>query len=322
MAPPADTPNPIQGPGENDFTSQIHNDTYDAISPTNFDLSGKAIFISGGSKGIGRAMTLSFARAGASYIAVGARSDMSSLERDVMTAAKEAGRKAPTFLPVKFDCTDQKSTEEAAAKVEKDFGHCDIVINNAGIVGQMAPILDSDPNQWWQVWNVNLRGPYLVVKAFLPLLLKGGDKTFVTVGSVGAHLVMPGLSSYQTTKLAVLRFTEFLGEEYKDQGVLAYTIHPGNVKTDIMGDFDAMPEELKRCKFGRFATQKWPETDSPPIVFTESPEISADSLVYLTSEKREWLQGRYINVTWNMPELMAKKDEIVEGDKLKVRLVL
>lgn len=57
------------------------------------------------------------------------------------------------------------------------------------------------------------------------------------------------------------------------------------------------------------------------IVFVETPELSADSLVYLTSEKRDWLAGRYINATWDLPELMAKKDEIVKGDKLKVKLV-
>jgi hypothetical protein len=56
-------------------------------------------------------------------------------------------------------------------------------------------------------------------------------------------------------------------------------------------------------------------------VFTESAELSADTIVYLTRERREWLGGRYVNCTWDMPELMAQKDEIVKDDKLKVRLV-
>jgi hypothetical protein len=58
------------------------------------------------------------------------------------------------------------------------------------------------------------------------------------------------------------------------------------------------------------------------LVFTETPYISADPIVFLTREKRDWLQGRYINCTWDMEELVAMKDEIVKGDKLKVRLVL
>lgn len=56
------------------------------------------------------------------------------------------------------------------------------------------------------------------------------------------------------------------------------------------------------------------------VVFTETPELSADSLVFLTKEKREWLAGRYVNVTWDLPELMAKEDDIVKGNKLKVKL--
>jgi hypothetical protein len=56
-------------------------------------------------------------------------------------------------------------------------------------------------------------------------------------------------------------------------------------------------------------------------VFVETPELPGDTIVYLTKEKRDWLAGRYINCTWDMPELMAQKDEIVKGDKLKVRLV-
>ena len=57
------------------------------------------------------------------------------------------------------------------------------------------------------------------------------------------------------------------------------------------------------------------------VVFIETPELSADSIVYLTSEKRDWLGGRYTNCAWDLPELIAKKDEIVNEDKLKVRLV-
>lgn len=58
-----------------------------------------------------------------------------------------------------------------------------------------------------------------------------------------------------------------------------------------------------------------------PPAFVDTPELCANSLVFLTSERRTWLAGRYINVTWDLPELMSKEDEIVQGDKLKVRLV-
>lgn len=63
------------------------------------------------------------------------------------------------------------------------------------------------------------------------------------------------------------------------------------------------------------------DVENAVLVFVETPQLSADSVVFLTSERRPWLNGRYINVTWDLPELLERKDDIVGGDKLKVRLV-
>jgi NAD(P)-dependent dehydrogenase (short-subunit alcohol dehydrogenase family) len=221
---------------------------------------------------------------------------------------------------VKLDITSQQSTEEAAKLVEQEFGKLDILINNAGILGEMKLVADSDPDAWWQTWNVNVRGPYLVTRAFLPLMLKEGDKTIISTSSVGAHLTSPSLSDYQPSKLAVLRFMQFVSEEYKDKGVLTFCIHPGNVPTDMIGGPEGVPDHLKPS---RHTCNKVKERLlTRLIVFTETAELSADTIVYLVREKRDWLAGRYVNCTWDMPDLMAQKDEIVKGDKLKVRLVI
>ena len=98
----------------------------------------------------------------------------------------------------------------------------------------------------------------------------------------------------------MLRFTEFIDSEYGSQGVTAISIHPGNILTEMATDGE-IPEELK-------------------FVFTETPELPADTVVWLTSQKREWLGGRYVNVTWDMPQLEEKKEAIVKGNKLKVKL--
>ena len=228
-----------------DYTTEVHSDTYEAIDSSKANLRGKNVFICGASKGIGRAITLSFAKAGASCIAIGARSDQITLEKDIKDAAVAAKKVAPKVLQIKLDVTDQKSVERAAADIEKEFGRLDILIHNAGVLGNPAPIGDSDPENWWKTWDVNLRGPYLVTRAFLPLMLKEGDKQIVNVSSVGAHLTSPGLSSYQTSKLALLRFTEFVISEYGDKGVLAFSIHPGNILgTDIM-EAGEVPDAIK-----------------------------------------------------------------------------
>ncbi len=207
------------------------------------------------------------------------------------------------MLQVKIDVTSQSRVQNAASQIEKSFGKLDILVHNSGTFNAPAPIADSDPDAWWNTWDVNIRGPYLVTRAFLPILLKGGDKTIVYIASVAAFLRSPGLSAYQTSKLALLRFAEFVCAEYGEHGLLAFCVHPGNVPgTDILGP-DGAPEFLKH-------------------VFTETKELAGDTIVFLTGEKREWLAGRYVSCTWDMEELMAKKEEIVMGDKLKAKLVL
>ena len=291
--------------GDYTTTKEVHNDSYPAIDPAKADLSGKAIFVSGASRGIGRCIALSYAKAGASHIAIGARSDLTTVEKDVLEAAKQAGKKAPRVLSVKLDITDPQSVDGAAQKIEKAFGRLDVVVNNAGILGARDAVGDSEPDVWWQTMNVNLRGPYMISRACLPLLLRSDLKTLISVASVGAHSISPGLSAYQTSKLALVRLTEFIAKEYADQGIVALTVHPGNVLTDIVGFGEGMDPQLK-------------------TIFTESTELCGDSLVYLTREKRDWLNGRYINVTWDMPELTSDplKAEIIDQDKLKVRLVV
>lgn len=226
------------------LTDPVHNDTYPAIDSAKASLLGKAVFISGASRGIGRAMSLSFAKAGASQIAIAARSDMATLEREIREAAAAAGKPSPTVLQVKLDVTSRESVDSAASGVAKEFGKLDVLVNNAGVLGSFPPVADSDPDAWWNTWTVNVRGPYLITRAFLPLMLRGGDKQIVNVSSVGAHVRNPGASSYKSSKLALLRFTEIVSAEYSDQGLVTFCIHPGNILTDMVTE-SQLPDELK-----------------------------------------------------------------------------
>ncbi|KAH8765323.1 hypothetical protein F5883DRAFT_604747 [Diaporthe sp. PMI_573] len=247
-------------------------------------------------------MAASFAKAGASQIAIGARSDLSAASTSVLEAASKAGRNPPAILTLNMDVSDPSSVDAAAAKVRSEFGRLDIVINNAGILTGSGKIIDSDPEGWMRNFDINTKGFYLVLRAFIPLLIdSGGEKTIINVSSVGAHCSTPGLSGYQISKLATLRLSEFATAEYGDKGLVVYCIHPGSIATDMV-------------------LGQWPQSPELSAVFTDTPELAGDSLLYLTSEKRDWLAGRYINVTWDLPELMAKKEWIVTENKLKVKL--
>lgn len=134
----------------------------------------------------------------------------------------------------------------AAETVAQELGDggrpLDIVVQNAAILGTHARITDADPDEWWRVHEVNVRGQFLAAKYFLPLLLRGkggeGMRTFVTVASVGAHVIGEGFSHYQSSKLVNLRIAEFMDKEYGSEGVSAWCVHPGNVLTDMAGGPD------------------------------------------------------------------------------------
>ena len=238
--------NPLAGAH---FTSIIHTDTYPGISSTQSDLTSKSVFISGASRGIGRATALAYARAGAIRIAVAAPSAVGSIEQDLLAAASEAKRPAPQILVLDLNLLDHASVQSAAQETKHAFGgKLDILINNAGYLEEGIPIVDSDPDDYWKTWEVNYRGLYWMTKAFLPLLLRseGGMKTIINVSSMGALALRPGGSAYQTSKFAMLRFTEFVMVEYASQGVLCYAVHPGGVMTKLARN---MPKVTHKSKF-------------------------------------------------------------------------
>ncbi|KAL8833063.1 MAG: hypothetical protein Q9170_004525 [Blastenia crenularia] len=224
------------------FVPTRHNDTYPTIDPSKATLEGQRVVITGASKGIGRATAIAYARAGAAAIGLGARSDLSEVEKQVQKAAADAGKKAPHVFSFKLDIQSRQSVEEAAKEVEKAFGSVDVLVNNAGYLAKFVPMVDSDPDDWWMTWEINIRGIYLMTRSFLPLLLKGSGKTILNITSGGAHALFPGASAYQTSKLAIIRLSEFTNAEYGGQGILAYSLHPGGVATDMAGK---MPQAMQ-----------------------------------------------------------------------------
>lgn len=247
MSKPSNPNDPVNG-----VTATSHNDTYPFIAPTKNNFRNKHVFITGASKGIGRATAISYSTGGASCIGFSARSSLDEVVSECEAAAQKAGHPNPKVLTYAMDVVDREVIEKAAAEVAKDMdGRLDILINNAGYLEEFKPIAESNPDEWWKTWTVNIRGPYLVTRAFLPLMLKGGNKTIVNLSSVGAHRTRPGASGYQTTKFAIARFTEFIEAEYGDKGVIAFCVHPGGVFTSLASN---MP---KHTHSGKYSGPLW-----------------------------------------------------------------
>ncbi|KAH7239989.1 uncharacterized protein BKA55DRAFT_576856 [Fusarium redolens] len=278
-----------------------HNDTYPFIDPGEADLTGKSVLITGASKGIGRATAIRFAMAGCSKIILAARSDMADVEAAVKDAAKKASRPQPLIRSIKLDITSEESVK-ATAETAKDIlgGSLDILINNAGCLEEWKPITESDPSEWWWTWEVTMKGTYLSARYFIPILLKSSTKTIINISSVGAQIIVPGASAYQTSKFALCRFTEFIDKEYYEQGLISILIHPGGIKTELA-------------------------LNMPPAMHShlnDTVELAADTMVWLSRERRDWLSGRFITVNWDMEELENKRQEILRGNLLKFRMTI
>lgn len=284
-----------------------HTSLYDYISPLKLDLAGKHVLITGAAleDGIGYATATAFARAGASAIAI---ADIHSVSSDLVVklklAATQAGRLEPVVLTYTVDIARQDSVQAMHDILSQGFEErLDIVINNAAHMEPYKPFLDSEPDVYWRTWEVNLHGLFNIARTFLPMQLStranhGGLCTMINVSSSGALTPRPGSGSYRSSKLAILRWTESLQLEYGDAGLLAFCVNPGAIKMRIT---EAAPEAMRNA-------------------LPHRPDIAGDTIAWLAAERREWLGGRYVSCPWDMEELMKRKEEIVEEDKLKMRM--
>ncbi|KAL8850361.1 MAG: hypothetical protein Q9221_004681 [Calogaya cf. arnoldii] len=203
------------------FTATLRHDTYPAIDPAKNKpgCRGKSVLVTGAGKGLGRSIAISYAKAGASHIAITARSlpEASAVCAEAVDAAKSAGENEPQMLPLVMDVCDRGSLDIAASIIRNTWVRLDILVNNAAYLAPFVPVVDGDEEEWWRTWEVNVRGVCWVTKALLILMLKGGDKTVINLTSTGALALTPGASAYKPSKLAVMRLTEYFMVDYVDQ---------------------------------------------------------------------------------------------------------
>lgn len=291
------------------YVTKNHRSTsYDFISPLKLDLVGKHVLITGAAweDGIGFATASAFARAGVSAIAI---ADLHGISDHVVEKLKllatQAGRPEPIVLGCTVDIAELQSVQALGDTISKAFdGRLDIVVNNAAHQEPQVPFLDSDPGVYWRTWEVNVHGLMNMARVFLPIQLRSkidsGLCTMINVASSGALSVRSGGSSYRSSKLAILRWTEHLQMEYRDQGLLTYCVNPGAIKTKITEGL--MPDSVRNR-------------------FPDHPDVAGDTIAWLAAERRDWLGGRYVSCVWDMEELMREKEKIIAEDKFKLRML-
>jgi len=190
-------------------------------------LAGQVAVVTGASRGIGRAIAVEFARAGADIV-VAARSSekapsklpgtIEETARQVEAAGRRpdadarSGRPSGRALAVPMDVTDEAQVQAMAQRTLDEFGRADILVNNAGI-SFPAPFSQTPLKRWDLVMNVNLRGPIMCTQAFLPHMLERGSGRIINISSYLAEVLMPGMMSYSVSKIALEKFTQALAAE-------------------------------------------------------------------------------------------------------------
>ena len=192
-------------------------------------LTGQVAVITGAGRGIGTAVAERLASMGAAVVLAARSGD--ELERVRDGIRQKAGR--AEAIPV--DLLKEDAVHDLAQAVKKTFGRCDIVVNNAGIGRLGKPLHEMAPEEWESVIGTNLRGPYLMIRAFAPLMIAAGGGHIVNISSLAGHNPLKNGAAYAASKWGLNGLTYSVAEELREHGIRVSVVAPGSVNTDFGG---------------------------------------------------------------------------------------
>ena len=233
-----------------------------------FDLTGKCAFVTGASRGIGRSVAVSLARAGADVALVGR--DTAALD-ETLQAVTALGRRS---LALQADVTDAASVEAAVASACKEFGRMDILVCNAG-VQKLKPFLDMQPGDWRGLIATNLEGAIVTLQSVGRRMVAQKSGVVIVMASIYSFVGAPYNSIYCMTKGGLSQLSKALAVEWARYNVRVNAICPGWIETDLtkpyMQDQKVIDAGLRQIPLRRFGK---PEDIGPLAVYLASDEAS------------------------------------------------
>jgi 3-oxoacyl-[acyl-carrier protein] reductase len=228
-----------------------------------FDLSGKTALVTGGSRGIGRAIARALAAHGA-QVAINYATNAA--------AAQEAAKEIDGAVLIPGDVADPATAAQLIEKTVEAFGRVDILVNNAGVTRDDL-ILRMSAEEWDQVIDTNLKGTFQVTKAALRPMVRQRWGRIINVSSVAGMVGNAGQANYSAAKAGIIGFTKAVAKEVASRNITANVIAPGFVDTEMTASLtDAQREEITRMvAVGRTAT---PDDVAPAAVFLASDEAA------------------------------------------------
>ena len=238
-------------------------------------LTDQVAVVTGGARGIGREIALTFAKAGADVALFDVTPE--PLEQTVQ-ALRGLGRRAEGFV---VDVTDGKQVDEGISKVLDKLGKIDILINNAGITKD-GLVIRMDDAQWDRVLAVNLRGTFLCTRAAAKVMLKQRRGRIVSIASIVGLIGNPGQANYAASKAGVIGMTKAVAKELAARGVTCNAIAPGFIKTEMT---EVLPAAAKERLQGAI-----------PMGTLGEPSDVAQAALFLVSDAARYITGHVLVV--------------------------
>jgi len=241
-----------------------------------FDFTGKAALVTGGSRGIGRAISLALAARGA-YVIINYASDDDAAEKTVSDITGAGGK----AVAVKADVADTAAIEEMFGRIRKDPGRLDILINNAGIIRDKL-LMFMGPDDWDRVIAVNLTGVYNTAKSASRLMIGQKYGKIVNIVSPSAIVGRAGQTNYAAAKGGVIAFTKSLARELARFSIWVNAVSPGIIQTEML---DGITEQMKES----FLT-------AVPMKRFGTPDEVTGAVLFLASERSNYITGQILCV--------------------------
>lgn len=221
------------------------------------DLSAHVAVVTGVSSGLGAEVVRGLVAAGARVAAVARREDRLAQLREEL---------GPAVLCCPADVTEEHAVDGLVTRIREHGWTPGVLVNAAGVFGPIAPVVDSDPADWWQALRTNTYAPYLMCRAFAPAMVAAGWGRILNVTSAASlHEPGPLNSAYATSKVALNQLTRHLAAELQGTGVTANVLHPGDVKTEMWGDIRRQAAERGAAAAPFLAWTDWvQETGGDP----------------------------------------------------------
>ena len=194
-------------------------------------MDGLVAIVTGGSRGLGRAIAREYAREGAKVVVCARLQSPTGLAGTIDETARDIRAEGGDALPVPCDVSDEIQVKDMVERVMEQYGRIDVLVNNAGIMVLGESILEIDTARWDRNMAVNVRGPYLTCKYVLPAMMKQRRGNIINVGSRTTSENRGGVL-YSATKAALHMFSMCLAEEVREHNIAVNVLNPGPLRSE------------------------------------------------------------------------------------------